>query len=517
MTVQKSHLWMILFLFLILAIALTGCVHKAQKTQATPTISPSLSSMNYPFSNENMFFGLTILKEDRDYELASELKVSWLSMQPVIIWAFHEPEPGKYRWNPLDDQIKRIQSLGMDCTPVLIPMNAFGEKRKLLMDRLQGRDPTAFIRSQEAAELELYPKGETMDLWKSFLRELVDRYDGDGKNDMPGLKYPIRNWHFLEEYPEIWIGSAENYVYLLKESSTVIREEDPDARIILMGLASNYARYFAFADGFIEDDDAGVFKGKKYTRKQISSNRVFQQKKAEYEFILKEAKDYFDVVDIHLYEEKLSFMKGKISWLKHKMEEYGYNKPIWCIEGGGPFKIPEGSNPRHGDCYFGYYTDKENAEFVVKMHVIAAWSGIERFHWGLAAESEDSYWDGPWRVMALTTSEREKKPSFFTFNIMANLLSDFNKVEDINLSLDNISIYRFETPKGVVYVLWDESEKWHTVDLSEIEELKGKRLNFIPIVTELNSQGEPIIPEFNCGTSDSIPLSETPIFIAMGC
>ena len=72
MTVQKSHLWMILFLFLILAIALTGCVHKAQKTQATPTISPSLSSMNYPFSNENMFFGLTILKEDFGFDTLSE-------------------------------------------------------------------------------------------------------------------------------------------------------------------------------------------------------------------------------------------------------------------------------------------------------------------------------------------------------------------------------------------------------------------------------------------------------------
>jgi len=481
------------FLITLSIVLMAGCIH-----HVTP--------LPYPFEDKNMFFGLTILKKDVDYELAYQLNITWVSMQPVVVWFTCEPQPGVYRWNSIDEQIKKLQSIELDCTPVLMPINVFGENRTRLIEELDDRDILAFLRSSEAAEWKLYPHGETLQTWKIFLRKLVERYNGDGINDMPGLKYPIRHWHFLEEYPEEWLGDVENYVELLRKSYPIIKQVDKKAEVILLGLASNYARFFAFVDGFIEDEDAGVWNGTRYTREEILSNQRFQSEKEGYEYILREGKNYFDIVDIHLYEEKISFMKGKIRWLKHKMEEYGYTKPIWCIEGGGPFKIPEGTNPKHGDSYFGYYNDRENSEFVVKMHTIAASEGIERFHWSLTGTPTDSYWDGPWWVMGLTTYEREKKPSYYTFNIMTNLLHDFQSVEEI--PVENISLYKFTTPSGEIYVIWDENEEWHNINLTLFS---GENISLIPIVTNLTSTGEPFY--LNLEVDHGIPVSRTPIFI----
>jgi len=38
-----------------------------------------------------------------------------------------------------------------------------------------------------------------MDAYRRFVLALVERYDGDGKDDMPGLKYPIKYWEASNE------------------------------------------------------------------------------------------------------------------------------------------------------------------------------------------------------------------------------------------------------------------------------------------------------------------------------
>jgi hypothetical protein len=35
--------------------------------------------------------------------------------------------------------------------------------------------------------------------YKSFINQLVERYDGDGINDMPGLHVPIKHWEVSNE------------------------------------------------------------------------------------------------------------------------------------------------------------------------------------------------------------------------------------------------------------------------------------------------------------------------------
>ena len=74
-----------------------------------------------------------------------------------------------------------------------------------------------------------------MDDYKNFLIKLVDRYDGDGSNDMPGLTKPIKYWDVMNEpeFKMFFKGSKEDFVEIFNFSSKVIKEKQPDAVIVM--------------------------------------------------------------------------------------------------------------------------------------------------------------------------------------------------------------------------------------------------------------------------------------------
>ena len=81
---------------------------------------------------------------------------------------------------------------------------------------------------------------------------------------------------------------------------------------------------------------------------------------------------------------------------------YKIDKPVWVMEAGGPFlKKSEG------------YTDEKSAQFLVKQHVQAFASGVERYIWALATAKSGGMWDSePWINMPLSDTKHKPKPSF---------------------------------------------------------------------------------------------------------
>jgi|GEM_PF-3420288 len=469
-------------------------------------------SQVYPFSNRNMFFGLTQLGNSAEGVLAGSLGVSWISMDPLVSWFSMEKSPGSYDFDELDTAVKRIQNNNLDCTPVLFAVNAFGDKRARLIEKFSGQDMTGFLRSDSSFAWRLFPNEQdsTMSIWLNFVSAVVERYDMDGVNDMPGLKYAIRNWHLLEEYPMIFID-ADNYINLLKATSPIIKQKDPNAKIILAGLAGNYSRYFAFMDSLIADDDAGVINGVKHVRLWWKVNPAWQSNKRAFEKILSEGKNYYDIADLHLYEEKETFLEGKIAWMKNTITGNGSSKPIWCIEGGGPLKLTEAQHlagDLQGDWYFGPYTEKENAEFVVKLSVMAAANGIERDHWGLSATPEGAYWSGPWHNMALATSSLQLKPSFYSFKLMIQMIKDFKNVVD--RSTNDYRLYEFSFDNDKCYVAWSRSGNPMNINVQNLFNSEST-VKVTYIITDLSSGTD---PQEETVPPASIPISLTPIFIS---
>ncbi len=461
-----------------------------------------------------MFFGMSLINARRDADYVKELGVSWLSLEPHVVWFAIEQEPGVYDWSTVDVDVVQLQALGLDFTMVLSPIiNAFGEERQKVIE-LKKAYPSevGFLREGHLDELQLYPHDETLPLWVNFVKKAVERYDGDGKDDMPGLKYAVKNWHFVEEYPCPEINDFAVYRDLLKTTYETIKSADPEAKVILSGLAGNFLRYFAFMDGFISDDEAGVIDSVKHNRIWWNVNKFWSNAKKEYESILEADKDYFDIMDIHCYIIKETFMEGEIAYIKHAMESYDYSKPIWVIEGGGPFKNYPGKKAENtpADPYFGFGSEKENAEFVIKLLTMSAAMGVERQHWGLGLENTDEgYWDGPWKGMSLMDpDEHYKKPSYYNYKMMREKVDGFTSVQD--LSQNDIRVFKFQVADREVFIVWKTNGDL-TADLSLI--LGAGEVELTHIVTSLDAARNPIYPGASSISTKAVSLSLTPIFI----
>jgi hypothetical protein len=451
------------------------------------------------------------LENDAEYLLAADLGVSWLSMYPLVSWFSMETSPGVYDWGSLDAAVRKLQNRNLDCTPVLFAVNAFGDKRAGLAQMLAGTNLGGFLRSDSSIAWTLYPndKEGTTDIWLNFVRKLVERYDGDGIDDMPGLKYSIRNWHLLEEYPMIFID-ADSYITLLKATTPVIKQANPDARVILAGLAGNLSRYFAYMESYITDDDAGVVDGVKLTKLQIGVR--YLGSKQSFERILRDGKDFYDIADLHFYEEKETFLDGKVAYLKNKIASFGSSRPVWCIEGGGPLKLTQAQylagDTTQGDKYFGWYTDKENAEFVVKLSVMAAADGIERNHWGLSATPPGAFWSGPWNNMALATADLNLKPSYYDFRLLIRLLKGFKSVMD--RSTNDYRLFEFTTGNGQCDVAWSRNGTSMSINLQNTFS-GGQSVKVTHLVSDL-AQGA--VPREETRSPASIPIDGTPVLVS---
>jgi len=469
----------------------------------------------YPFEDRNMFFGLSLINEKEDGVHVENLGISWLSLQPHVLWMAIEREPGVYTWTGLDEEVRALQALGLDITMVLSPLiNAFGDERDEIVDVIaQYPSFIHFMRQGVGREYSLYPQGETLPLWRAFVRAAVDRYDGDGANDMPGLRFAVRNWHVVEEYPTPSIPDERVYVDLLAQAYEIIHDECPEARVILAGLAGNYAHWFAFMGGFIDDPLAGAVDGELLTRDLMNRHPSMPFRRGRYEWMVKHAFEYFDVIDLHAYIPVESFLEGEVAYLNDLMSQFGEPKPIWIIEGGGPHKNFEGypavNSP--ADEVFGWGTFQENAEFVVKLHAMSAAMGVERQHWGLGGtKGENAYWDGPWCGMGLLDwNDDHPKPSYYTFKLMVEKLDGFTECGDV--SFGDVRAFRFIVQGEPVFVLWSEDGFEGAVGGAPIGLLGNVVVT--RIVTELDDEGEPIITPPETVPASSLPASQTPIFV----
>ena len=149
-----------------------------------------------------------------------------------------------------------------------------------------------------------------MEDYKTFLVKLVDRYDGDGSNDMPGLTKPIIYWDVMNEpeFDMFFKGSEEDFVEIFNFSSKVIKEQQPDAVIVMAGAAG-----------------------------------MFPENKKYWKSALPKIKDHFDIANIH----HISGPDGQCDkelWVDEfadLLKSVNVDKPIWLTEAmtcGPPIK-----------------------------------------------------------------------------------------------------------------------------------------------------------------------------------
>jgi hypothetical protein len=76
------------------------------------------------------------------------------------------------------------------------------------------------------------PAPSRVEDFRAFVTALVERYDGDGRDDAPGLRAGVHDWVVGGEWTGYWQSrNADDYVATLRVAASAIRAADPNARI----------------------------------------------------------------------------------------------------------------------------------------------------------------------------------------------------------------------------------------------------------------------------------------------
>jgi len=169
-----------------------------------------------------------------DFEHAKEAGGYWdRPFFELFEWGIIEPEKERFDFYMTDRYIRKAQRYGFH---ILANIQPFAPRDQELchQDLPAIRSPMGFQTKGKPCNMERY---------KNFVIKLVERYDGDGKDDMPGLKYPIKYWEVANE-PEMqreplvfFQGSPEDYFEILKATHEAVKKADSQAQVVQGGMA----------------------------------------------------------------------------------------------------------------------------------------------------------------------------------------------------------------------------------------------------------------------------------------
>jgi hypothetical protein len=195
-----------LALVALILLGLTGCGSPPAPLPAPPAALPRLQTMLGVHTRLTDEAEQT--KIDRTLEMVRAMGAGWVV--EYFPWAYHEPRPGRYEWDHVDQVVDQAERLGLRVIARIdmVP---------------------AWARPPESTPKLLPP--EYVDEYVEFLRQFARRYAGrlDGLLvwNEPNLSF---EWGFRTV-------SADEYAALLRQAYVVVKAEDPQLRVVAAGLA----------------------------------------------------------------------------------------------------------------------------------------------------------------------------------------------------------------------------------------------------------------------------------------
>ena len=238
---------------------------------------------------ESRFGDLTEMRDDRMRGKDNQ----WVRPHPgPFVWNNIEKEKGIFSWDKTDEHVIYAQNHNQNTIATIWPYSNWEQKS---CKRKKGRSPFG---KRFAKYLS---KPCSIENYEKFLLALVDRYDGDGQNDMPGLTKPIIHWEIMNEpeFKMFFTGTEDEFVEIFNFSSKLIRSKQKNAVIIMAGAAG-----------------------------------MFPESKKFWKSALPKIKDHFDIANMHHITPPdgkcdKDFWVGEFSEL---LQSLNIDKPIWVTE-----------------------------------------------------------------------------------------------------------------------------------------------------------------------------------------
>ena len=274
------------------------------------------------------------------------------------------------------------------------------------------------------------------DEFANRVREIVERYDGDGISDMPGLKFPVRHYEIMNEIHGRPGWNLETYKEYYIKAYKAIKKACSGCKVS--------------PSSFVGPD-------------------------REYLKFLKEHNLKFDYLSYHSYVDYL-----EVDMLMEILHELGFKDvEIWITESqfGGMEKKLERS-------------EEEVAEALVKSYVYALAKGVAKVTPSELDAKE--YFPEGLKHSCLIDVDGRRKPAFHAYKTLVKMIDGFNEARVVSKE-PFLAEFKFEDK--VVYIAWGQgklpleghahltsmySKGLGEVDLSEYK-LKGELVYIKPV------------------------------------
>ncbi len=180
---------------------------------------------------------------------AAEFGTDWIAGVDLV-WSDAAPTEEAWSWTSFDTKIQAVDQVGASAIPVFVCRSAWGASPA----------PSDWVGGGGIQPVTPPIDAET---WAAFVTKVVERYDGDGTDDLPGLKHPVRAWKLMPDLVGNWTGDAPHTIDYIKATSAAIRAADPRALIVLGSLTDTDLDLMAVDSGFMT---AMILGDKKITR-----------------------------------------------------------------------------------------------------------------------------------------------------------------------------------------------------------------------------------------------------------
>ena len=279
---------------------------------------------------------------------------------------------------------------------------------------------------------------EDMDSFVAFVQAVVERYDGDGLDDAPTSPV-VTHWEFYNEPDNTaaqggdphWGGEGDQYAQMLASIYSPVKTANPDAQVLLGGLAY---------DWFIEDE--GPFDSQ-FLDDVLSAG----------------GGDYFDIMNFHIYpyfwsnwtDQESPALLEKAEYLRDVLAGYGYSdKPFVITEAGWHSNVPDNPDAPAS-------SPEEQARYVVELFTQAIAADSDGMIWWMLYDIGGFYpYDN-----GLITNEAvpQTKPSFTAYQVISSELETavFQRIlSDAETKASDMEAYEFiDRIQGrAIYIAW---------------------------------------------------------------
>ncbi|MBI3754621.1 MAG: hypothetical protein HY265_00455 [Deltaproteobacteria bacterium] len=453
---------------------------------ATPS-APLSSAKDSPFGMHPAHISM----QDSTYKEAKDIGVKWHRPSMYMVWSAVQKDLNSqnYNFTAFDKYYGGVQS----------GINILANITSRMKQESEYTLANSFLPTDEQKYL-------------NFVKAVVERYDGDGIDDMQGLKNPILYWQVGNEPNNK--GGVKDFAKLQKITYQAIKEVCPQCKVLIGGAAQPIDTLGLKTLGFVSKTDD-----------------YFYEFGKSYESYLKELNgEGFDIFDFHWYGEadgdyrKLGAVYEQIKIL---LKKYGFgNAPVWITEMGAYSGEPSDKSPK-GEKLFSYQTETQQAADYLKRFVYPLSLGIEKIFpaFGLIEgfKGNDGYFDHTGFIYEGKGSNDlgygVKKLSYYTYKKMVEILegSDWNNIQTIQES-DGVYVYKFQKGGKKIWVAWNDNPAEKQITITGIGAQQVKITEAVPKY-ESGKDVTDYSTAFNTETKSAsngkitITLKDKPVFV----